>query len=430
MKLKSDLLGIAGAALIVFIFQSAGAQYNYKPGYIIKQSGDTVRGFIDHKTRGNYNGIISFRENSDGGNVFYTPMDIRCFGVLDEIFESAVIETEVSPSGTQNLKPEAELDLRRDTAFLQALVIGKKSLYHYINDYGNSQFYIKPDAAFQLLAYKRYIRRVDLEDASLQTSEKKIFENRLYIGQLMVYLDDCPGVKTEIEKTKYTRISLENLFSFYYKCTQSDVSYQGRTERTKAEFGITAGLSFTSAEFNGSAYLYMVETAFHTSTNATAGLALNLIMPGTRSRLSLYNELALSSYKTDGNYTDFSHENRYTVTKAGIGYSYLKMINMVRYTYPVNHLSFFINAGISNGIGFNETNYLYQEITFYNSFRTEEGKALDDTRKMEYGYIFGAGAKFKKYSLEYRYEVGNGMSDYVNLGAKVKRSFFLLGYTF
>jgi hypothetical protein len=225
-------------------------------------------------------------------------------------------------------------------------------------------------------------------------------------------------------------MSLENLFSYYYKCTQSDIAHQGKTERTKAEFGITAGLSLTSAEFNGSAYLYMVETAFHPSTNATAGLALNLVMPGTGSRLSLYNELALSSYKTDGNHTDFSHENRYTVTKAGIGYSYLKMINMVRYAYPVNHLSFFINAGISNGFGFNETNYRRQEITFYNSFRTEEGKALDDTRKMEYGYIFGAGAKFKKYSLEYRYEVGNGMSDYVNLGAKVKRSFFLLGYTF
>lgn len=103
---------------------------------------------------------------------------------------------------------------------------------------------------------------------------------------------------------------------------------------------------------------------------------------------------------------------------------------MVRFSYPIGHFSIFVNAGISNGYGFNETNFLQKEIKFYAPVRIEESKALDETRKFERGYVLGGGTKYKRFSVEYRYEIGNGMSKYSFLGAKTKKSFFLLGYKF
>lgn len=430
MNLKYVLLRIAGVLLIAFIFQTTNGQVNFKQGYVIKQSGDTLHGFIDFRNWKVNPVKISFKENLNGENVNYTPLDIRCFSVLDEIYESALIETEISPSNIQNLEFGAELNLKVDTAFLQAMILGKKSLYFYVNNQGNSQFYIKIDSTFKFLAYKKYIKKVDAENVSRQTKETKIFENQIFLGQLILYLNDCPDIKPMIEKTKYTKKSLETLFNFYYDCTQSKVQFQKSIEKIKTEFGVVAGLSLTSIAFSGDIFPYLVDAEFEQSLNFSAGIAFNLIIPGTNGTLLLNNELAFSSYKIDGYNLSVYHADKYTASTTALGFSYLKMNNMVRFCYPINDFSVFCNAGISNGYGFNETNYLYQEVTFFTTFTTEEGKALDKIRKSEFGYGFGLGTKYKKFSVEYRYEIANGMSDYVFLQAKTKRSFFLLGYTF
>ena len=214
MNFKYILLRITGVILIAFIFQTAYGQTNFKQGYIIKQSGDTLHGFIDYKNWVINPVKISFKENLNGENINYTPMDIRYFSVLDEIYESAIIETEISPTNIQNLEFGAELNLKMDTAFIQAMILGKKSLYFYVNNHGNNQFYIKTDSAFEFLAYKKYIRKVDFEHASVQTKETKIFENQLFLGQLILYLNDCPDIKPMIENTKYTKKEFGNLIQF------------------------------------------------------------------------------------------------------------------------------------------------------------------------------------------------------------------------
>jgi len=429
MKIKDILLRITGILFIAFCSHATYGQVNFKPGYVVKHSGDTLHGFIDYRSWKINPDKIFFKESLAGEKVSYRPLDIRCFGVLDEIYESAVIETEISPSNIQNLEFGADLNLMADTAFLQAMILGEKSLYFYVNNRGNNQFYIKSDSAFQFLAYKRYIKKVRAENAARQTEETKVFENQTYIGQLILYMEGCPDIKLRIEKTKYTKKGLENLFNYYYKCTGSEVQFQKKTEKIKTTFGVVAGLSVTSLSFSGE-FSYLVDAEFQQSTNFAGGIAFAFSIPGTNGKLSLYNELNFSSYNIDGYHLNFEHADKYTVSETNLGYSYLKLNNLVRFSYPINRISIFCNAGISNGYGFNESNYQYQEITFFSTFNTKEGKMLEQTRKYEFGFIFGIGAKYQRYSLEYRYEISNGMSDYVFLQAHPKRSFFLLGYTF
>lgn len=59
-----------------------------------------------------------------------------------------------------------------------------------------------------------------------------------------------------------------------------------------------------------------------------------------------------------------------------------------------------------------------------------EGVAMDETRTYEQSFILGTGTRYNKFSFEFRYENGNGMSAYSNLGSSAKRLYFLLGYRF
>jgi hypothetical protein len=125
------------------------------------------------------------------------------------------------------------------------------------------------------------------------------------------------------------------------------------------------------------------------------------------------------------------NENNYTKTTTEIGYSYLKINNLIRFKYPVGHLSIFLNGGISNGFALSETNYKKDVSKYYSSTeKVVEGTAIPETRKYEQGLILGTGVKYNKLSFEVRYEKGNGMSDYLDLSAKTKRFYFLAGFRF
>lgn len=123
-------------------------------------------------------------------------------------------------------------------------------------------------------------------------------------------------------------------------------------------------------------------------------------------------------------------ENGYEHTFTTIGYTYLKMNNMLRFKYPIGRLQVYSNVGISNGFAIKEINYRKKETKLYAMERVVEDKAINDTRKYEQGYLLGLGIILKKYNLEIRYEKGNGMSDYNGLKSSTSRFNFLLGYRF
>ena len=60
--------------------------------------------------------------------------------------------------------------------------------------------------------------------------------------------------------------------------------------------------------------------------------------------------------------------------------------------------------------------------------RFEESEALPEVRRFEVGFPVGLGAKLGKFSCEFRYEWGNGISDYVSLKSVTNRYSLIFGY--
>ena len=123
--------------------QTAYSQDNYLPGHIITLDGEKLAGYINYLNWGKNPQKISFRKQAEGKKIRYAPTDIKEFGVEDEVYVSAIVDTEVSPVKVGYLEYNPNLNIKRDTVFLQKMIGGEKSLYYFKSSKDKENFYIQ-----------------------------------------------------------------------------------------------------------------------------------------------------------------------------------------------------------------------------------------------------------------------------------------------
>lgn len=420
---RFELFTVAGLLLTgMFMYQPAFSQENFNEGYIVKQNGDTVLGFIDYRNWDKNPEKIRFKSNVDENAIFYNPTEIIEFGVKDEIYVGAIVNAEVSSLRSDKLGDNPELNIRVDTVFLQTIFRGHRSLFYYKNAEGRDNFYIMEGTEFELLIYKKY----DVE----RDGREGIAENKKYLNQLALYLNDCVSIQTKVNKTGYKSTDLVKLFQYYYSCSASDDFFHKKLDKAYIETGLLAGVSLTSLNFSSSGFPYLAEAEFDQSINFTTGLYLDIILPKNQGKWSVNNEIFYTSYNVTGTYVESKSDNFYETSISEIGYSYLKINNMLRFKYPLGNMFLFANAGIANGFAIAETNYKESTLTVSSTETVTEGVAMDETSKYEQSFLLGTGARYNKFSFEFRYENGNGMSAYKNLNSSARRFYFLFGFRF
>ncbi|MBS1507888.1 MAG: hypothetical protein JSS79_14705 [Bacteroidetes bacterium] len=410
--------------IVLFTATQSFGQKNFQKGYIIQLNGDTIRGAIDYANWEKNPKKINFK-NSNGTVTEFSPIDIKEFKVLDERYLGAIVEA-VNPFNLTEY--QASPQLKMDTAFLQTMIDGPKQLFYYQSPFGQEHFYIRQDSKFVLLVFKKYIK--------MQNGFPTEFENNKYVGQLTYYLDNCPSLKSKLNNLDYVKTRLEALFNTYYEnCTSSQIKFQKKTEKIKTQIGVLGGLALTSLVFKtdnqaSASFNYIDKADFKQSVGITGGVFVEFILPRSKQKWSINNEITYSSYNASGFYNDYMNSHQYTKIYSTLNYAYLKLGNMLRYKFLLNKGCVFINFGITNGAAISEKNSQHQETTFFTTYTTSDGNALGRTRRYEVGFLGGIGTKFNKLSFETRYESGNGMSDYTNLAATTNKLYFLIGYNF
>ena len=412
ISLKRTALTILG----ILAFQFTFSQRNYLQGYVVSLNGDTVRGQIDYRGWETNPNRIEFK-TSNNEIKSYTPIEIKGFGTQGDIYESAIVKTEIGEF--------ADLIFKNDTTFLRTIFWGSKSLYFYKEkNQGRERFYIKDNSTYELLLYKTYVKEQTEGGLNVQV------ENKKYIGQLSLYLADCPGMQKKLSQLSYRKSSIEKLFLSYYECTHAEISFK-KTEKIDIETGIVAGVSVTSVKFGGDPiYKAFINANYKPSTNVSVGLFLNVILAGNQKKLSIYNELLYTSFEVEGSYNDVISANQNDLTYTKIGNSVLKINNMIRYKYPIKKAFLFLNGGLSTGLAISETNYKRTENTFYSTTTVKEGQAMDSPKKLEVGFVAGLGMSMNKYDFDIRFEQSGGFSPYVTLQEHITVLYFLVGYRF
>lgn len=417
---KKTILLILG----LLLFQISHSQLNYQPGLVVKNDGDTLRGYIDYRNWASNPDEINFKMNMADHPLSFKPNDLLEFRVMDQIYVSGIVQTEISPVKTDKLDHDPQLKIKIDTTFLQTLFKGDKSLYFYKNANQKENFYIRKGKDFELLRYKRYLK--------IQNGKLVVGEDNRYLGQLTLYLKDCTSVSMKLKNTVYKVSSLMELFNHYYACLSSEPSFKKEQEKIHMGIGALAGITLTELTFNSSSreFYYILQANYNLSSNSTAGLFFDLELPRNLRKWSINNELLYSSFLVNGKYEYIDNANKSTTTTTEFGYSYLKMNNLLRYKYPIRNIQIVLNAGFTNGLVMHEKNYQKKDIMVYDTKIVVEGKAINNTRRYEQGYVVGTGLEYKAFSVEMRYENGNGISENMNFSFSTNKYSLLFGYQF
>lgn len=392
----------AFACFLLFTIISMHALYaqdNLKEGYILTLKGDTVQGYINVRDWGMNPEKVHFKLSSSDEGTWYGPYDIKEFGMGNDVFEGGFIDVEVSSREPDNLNYTADLILEKNLVFLQTLIKGPKSLYVYGRAVYD-QFYIKTDSAFELLAYKKYLK--DIKSSNDHTTSSSVVENKRYIGQLIIYLDDCPKVKSMLSKTAYNQKDLEKVFGEYYNCKGTGFKTIKAKRNISFHVGATSGLNLSSLDFN---YFRQnpIEPAHFKAV--PIGISLEIGRPLSLPRWSLYNDFCVVTPYSLDYYKMYNESSGQVWSEISLfSFTGFKFVNMVRYSLLKGRYTFFANIGISNElIRGNWDTYTTTTILA----TTTKQHYFNDQKYSVMKAVVGAGVRLSRFSLEVRVEPAN-----------------------
>lgn len=420
--MKKTIIKTLSFILLVTITKITYCQSNYQKGYIIQLNGDTLSGFIDYHNWSINPKKISFTSKLKGEKTVFTPFNIKGFGVADEIYKSAVIAFGPLVDYQESSNDVAKGEIIADTVFLQTIVQGAKNLFYYNGKNGTEAFFINQNSEFKWLIYNKKLVQ--------QYGKTGLYKNKKYREQLALYLQSCKTIQDKLGDTKYNSSSLTDVYNYYYTCSGDKIEFQKKKKIILSEIGVLAGLSSTKIVIHGVEndvyHSYLAHTAFTTSNAIAAGVFWNLLLPNNK-RWSIANELLFTSFMVEGTYKNVYYYTDTYYTK--IGTQSIKMNNMLRFSLPVGKVACLFNVGLSNGYILHETNYLKLTHDIGSTVFVTEQKILENETKYHLGFVAGLGVKYKKNSIQFRFEDGESAS-YEQISCITKRMYLLIARSF
>ncbi|QMU28534.1 outer membrane beta-barrel protein [Adhaeribacter radiodurans] len=413
--------------LLLFIPFKSFSQKNFTQAYLILPSQDSVQGLIDDQNWGKNPKVISFKKDESSVVQKYKPSDILGFGLrLGEQYSSQIVLVDKSPTDLASLLEVSEQTsnfIVQDTVFLTQLVKGYTNLYYLKDENAKVHFY----------AQKLNNPITELIQAKSITNVKGkylVVTSDTYKSQLINLLADCLALHSEINKVNFRQNDLIHLIEKYNNL-KSGVTNQITPIKSEANilFGLVAGVSQTNLTFSGQyTNSKLVDNKFETTVNYILGLHLDFIMDRNRRKWSMHNELAWKPYKTQASYEFTKSADNYEKGIYKLGFGYVGVANLLRYTWPLAHLKPFINAGIAQNIALTSVNSHNKTTHFYAPDQESTTAVLADYRKYEQALVVGAGVTSNRISGEIRLEKGNGMSAYTALKSSKQMIQVLLSY--
>jgi len=418
-------------ALVLLFFPLAlPGQSRYRPATLLLQNMETREVMISYPDIKKSPPFIKVRMPGRRRKTdIYLPGDIEEFKVGDIIFFSRNVSIDKTPYNIEDFNSEEGRKIVHERVFLQLLVRGSASLMLHVDESGREHFYIETGTSGIVeLEQIAEIKETGYQEEGLPG--KKIVIQPEYRAQLGQFLADCYQLSNIIAMISYDRRELTDLFNSYNGFTGDGSQYVSEIEKVKLITGVTAGANLTMIDFEGSVSKDIAIAKFTRDISPSFGASANLVFPGRYRSLSIYNEISFSSYSGSANYTDYTNELDYLKVDAQISYSYIKLSNSFRYTFPGNKARPFLHAGISNSVKLSLVNEMTTEHHFYTTIYTYEGEALEEVRVIEQEIFLGAGYILGKFYLEFRAGAGNGISGVNMLKSWSRTAGFSAGFSF
>ncbi|HEY4650266.1 MAG TPA: outer membrane beta-barrel protein [Pontibacter sp.] len=411
----------------------AFGQKHFVKGYYVTAQGDTIQSYINDKKWTRSPDQIQVAASPDGtSSTILTIADLRGFALeTGDVFVREIVQLDKSPVSADRMQVGAAPIVVTDTVLLRVLVKGALNLLYMQDEHAKDHFFMQQPGAQpeELLIIRKLVDTSGKTDVAGSSTTEAVRTIEVYKELLARAMHACPEVTEKAYKTDLKASQLTRLFVNYNACVgEEEPGYVAKAEKVKLQPGLVAGLMPTTLTINRREQTYKL-TPGNMAQNYTIGLSLNMLLPRARGSWSVYNELAWKAYQAQGSHEQQTSPNNYKHEEITFEMGYLGLNTTIRYQYPHKALQPFLQAGVSNNLSLASKNKVN---TYSREFTVEdrsEAPFLDPIRKYEVALLAGVGVQVKQFSMEARYERGNGMSHTI-AASSIRHSFmFIVGYS-
>lgn len=217
------------------------AQSNFKTGYIVTNSRDTLRGYVDFRERSVSAESVNFKASLNGNTQNYNLENCMGYGI-DGVTQHRRYVVNISRSEVEisKLSTGPDLSVKRDMVFLKVLQEGKNvALFSYVDGL-KERFYIMDKEEQEPVELIR----------NLYLSEERsnmVAEDNKYIRQLLAQIkkNDIPFSEGEMLILRYTERSILKVVSAINHQQPVSSKYKG------SRFFAGAGINLSKATYSG-----------------------------------------------------------------------------------------------------------------------------------------------------------------------------------
>jgi hypothetical protein len=414
-RYKVNIGGLYLFFLLILIPHTSVAQKTGREGYVVTNTGDTIKGMFSTSRWDASPKQVSF--DGPNGKEVYKPLDIKSFYVAGEFYESAIVDVDRSTGNLQNMDYSSQPEFIRDTLFVQVIFRGSKSLYYSKNAKGWRYFFVKDGIGpLEQLVYKKYL----IDKQMGETLKTYVIENNFYIRQLKVLFNQCPTLVATVESAKYEMNNLENLFKKYAKCSGEAVEEVEKIKRLHIDFQATVGFNHSYLKFYSEQPAFRAFTDGDLQSKLSPDIGLGVSFSSLRrDRLSVNLFLLYTNLKVNG-----SHYSAIDKKESNWDFQYNCFRgNLNLGIRPIRSFPLYLTIGGIVGI-LGETHSEWVEI--YPSPPPREREFA--SRDFQSGFTSSIGYQFKRINLEVMYERASGISNFSYLGSQISRFHFLVKY--
>lgn len=295
------------------------SQLEFREGYIITKTNDTISGLIGYgEGKRNYE-YCSFKKPLDQTSVIYKPGELNGYRFTDDkYFLSKFIH---------------QVDEEPKHAFLEVMVKGVATLYKYENHF----FVEKSDTTLYQLTNK--IKPVVVNG---QTFRK---ESKDYIKTLNILFSDCQTLRKKIQSLDLDEKQLTTLVESYNRCMgSSSISYKGKKKWIELNWRIAAGVNSTMLQFRGgisSNSSILGYAPYNASNYPTLGLSVEFRSPRRKERISYPLEIYYSASEFASYYSSAGFWE-----SAVADFKQVKIPLGIKYTFSSKGISPYFSTGL------------------------------------------------------------------------------------
>ncbi|GAA3991145.1 outer membrane beta-barrel protein [Hymenobacter antarcticus] len=358
----------------------------YKPGYVVRPAGDTLRGFLQSRGALRNSLQCSFRPAPDAPVVEYTPADLRAYALTNgPRYESQLIP----PVYMTDAEPGRQ-DLSVRPYFLEVLVSGRASLYTRRDANDETRYYLRMAAAPAAAPVQELEKRLVHRAVYVRDQDQS---QAIYRKTLSVAFQDCLAIQPLLPTLDFSSGSLVNAVQRYngYFEAPAAAKLAPASRRIKIIGGLVAGAANTEMRFEGE--ISLQKGTFKNTFSPTGGLFVTALLSPLNDRLNLRLEVLFERLKYSNSYVARGFSSVDLSEQATFELRSLRFPLQARYHFNAGPVRPFLLAGLSGSYLLSSTRELRSEYTVGGTQVVMNKQAVSDIyiRSYEVGIFGGAG---------------------------------------